>query len=254
MKRDDEEKKQKKFRWEFFRRSKAYQDYKGGKIGPERMFRAFPNFRIFRPLIPKIEEMKDGKDAFLSELKKVIAGVPSIEIIYGSQKGLKSVALNYLARNEEYFRFVDKWRKQHGDQFRKPERFFSLLNAVNNEDKTVRIKIHLNRKKENIFKDFTRLLDFIEKEAKYRKFNLKRPRPHWDEYEKYLRVFDLKKEHPKLTWSDIAKEIFPDEVKKHVSPHKHQIKILANQSAKDKVRYYWNRANIMINKGGWKEI
>jgi len=33
---DEDEKKQKRFRWEFFRRSKVYQDYKSGKIGPER--------------------------------------------------------------------------------------------------------------------------------------------------------------------------------------------------------------------------
>ena len=82
MKRDDEEKKQKKFRWEFFRRSKAYQDYKGGKMRPESMFRAFPNFRIFKPLTQPIEEMKDSMKPFWDELKKVVAGVASIEIIY----------------------------------------------------------------------------------------------------------------------------------------------------------------------------
>lgn len=254
MKRDDEEKTQKRFRWEFFRRSKVYQDYKAGKIGPERMLRSFPNYRIFRPLYLSIQELEEGKDEFLNELKKVVAGVPSIEVIYGSGKGVKSVALNYLARNEQYFRSIDNWRKKRTDQFSKHGRFFSLLNAVHKEDKTIQIKIHLNRKKENILKDIHSLIDFIAKEAKYRKFNLKRPKPHWDEYEKYLRVYDLKKEHPTLTWSEIAKDILPDEIEKHVSPHKQQIKILATQTAKDKVRYYWNRANIMINKGGWKEI
>lgn len=33
---DEDEKKQKRFRWEFFRRSKVYQDHKAGKIGHER--------------------------------------------------------------------------------------------------------------------------------------------------------------------------------------------------------------------------
>jgi len=201
-----------------------------------------------------IKELEEGKDEFLNELKKVVAGVPSIEVIYGSGKGGKSVALNYLVRNDQYFRSIDNWKKQSPDQFRKPGRFFSLLNAAHKEDKTIQIKIHLNRKKGNILKDISSLLDFIEKEAKYRKFNLKGLKPHWDEYEKYLRVYDLKKEHPMLTWAEIAKEIFPDEVKENVSPHKFHTKTVAKQYAKDKVRYYWNRANIMINKGGWKEI
>ena len=180
MKRDDEEKKQKKFRWEFFRRSKAYQDYKGGKIGPESMFRAFPNFRIFKPLTQPIEEMKDSMKPFWDELKKVVAGVASIEIIYGQeQAGLKSVSLNYSARNEEYFRLIDNWRKQYPDHFRKSGKFLSFLNAVNKENKTVLIKIHLNRKKQNILKDINSLIDFIAKEARYRKFNLKRMKPHW---------------------------------------------------------------------------
>ncbi|NWG03607.1 MAG: hypothetical protein HXY44_12200 [Syntrophaceae bacterium] len=251
---DEDEKKQKRFRWEFFRRSKVYQDYKTGKIGPERFLRSFPNYRIFKPLNLSIKELEDGKDEFLNELKKVVAGVPSIDVIYGSGKRTKSVSLNYLARHDQYLRSIEKWRKQHPDQFRKRGRFFSLLNAMHKEDKTIQIKIRLNRKKGNILKDINSLIDFIDKEAKYRKFNLKGLKPHWDEYAKYLRVYDLKKENPRLTWSDIAKEIFPDEVKKKVSPHKFQIKVLAHQSAKDKVRYYWNRANIMINKGGWKEI
>jgi hypothetical protein len=251
---DEDEKKQKRFRWEFFRRSKVYQDFKAGKIGPERFLRSFPNYRIFRPLNLSIKELEEGKDEFLNELRKVVAGVPSIEVVYGSGKGTKSVGLNYLARNDQYLRSIAKWRKQHPDRFKKHGRFFSLLNAVHKEDKTIQIKIRLNRKKGNILKDINSLIDFIEEEAKYRKFNLKGLKPHWDEYEKYLRVYDLKKGNPRLTWSEIAKEIFPDEVEKHVSPHKQQIKMLVTQTAKDKVRYYWNRANIMINKGGWKEI
>ena len=215
------------------------------------MFRAFPNFHTFKPLTFPIEGMKDSMKPFWDDLKKVVAGVPSIEIIYGQdQIRLKSVSLNYSLRNDEYFRLIDNWSKQYPDHFRKKGRFLSLLNAVNNGDKTILIKIHLNRKKENILKDVNSLINFIAKEAKYRNFNLKRPKPHWDEYEKYLSVYDLKKENPRLTWSDIAKKIFPDEVYEN----KKLSKQIALPSARDKVRYYWNRANIMINKGGWKEI
>jgi hypothetical protein len=235
---EDDEKEQKRFRWEFFSRGKAYQDYKSGKIGPERMVRSFPNFRIFRPLIPAIKELKEGKDTFLNELTKVVAGVPSIEIIYGPGRiALKSVSLNYLASDDYYFKAIDDWRKQYPDQFRKLGRFFSLLKAIDKNDKTILLKIHLDRKKENILKDFRNFLKFIQKEAKQRQFNFRRPRPRWDEYDNHLKVYDLRKK--KKSWRQIAQIIFPNDE----SP----------DSAMRKVRHHYRQAERMIN-GGWGQI
>lgn len=135
---------------------------------------------------------------------------------------------------------------------------FSHIYAVDKEEKTIIIKIYLNRKKEDIIKDVRFLLDLLDKEAKRYKVDLKAKKPRWggDVYDDYLRVFDLKEANPKMEWSEIAKLVFPGEViKEHNAPHrKTRKKELASNSSVSKVFHYWKEANKMINKGGWRQI
>lgn len=79
-------------------------------------------------------------------------------------------------------------------------------------------------------------------------------RPRLDLFQKYIRVYDLKTNNPKMTWTEIAKEIFPERVRKSESPHRHLLKEAVDPSARDTVRKYWKQANMMINKGEWKGI
>lgn len=129
------------------------------------------------------------------------------------------------------------------------------IHAVDKGEKTIIIKIHLDRKKEDIIKDVRFLLGLLDKQAKKYKVDLKAKRPQWDVYKKYLQVYDLKKVDPKMTWSDIAIKVFPDEIYKNPA-HKRKPRkaILPQPSAVDKVKYYWREANKMINEGGWKQI
>ena len=135
---------------------------------------------------------------------------------------------------------------------------FSNIHAIDKQEKTVTVKMHLDRKKTDIIRDVKFLLDLLNKEAKNYKVDLKAKKPRWggDVYDDYLRVFDLKEANPKMQWSEIAKLVFPGEViKEHNAPHrKTRKKELASNSSVSKVFHYWKEANRMINKGGWRQI
>jgi predicted transcriptional regulator len=73
-------------------------------------------------------------------------------------------------------------------------------------------------------------------------------------FQDYIRVYDLKKNIPKMTWTEIAKKIFPHQVCISESSHRHFLKEAVAPSARDTVRKYWKQANMMINKERWREI
>ena len=238
MKTDDEERNQRRFRWKFFSRSKVLQDYKNGKVKPGKVMRKFPNYLIFRPLVPKIEELESNKDIFLNELKKIVVGVPSIEVVHDEKgKELKIVPLNYLARIDGYLQLMENWIKQHPKQFKKQESLFGLQNAVDKGDKTILIKIHLDRKRKNILKDFKYLLDLVDREVKYGKLDLGRLRPRWGEYQTHLDVYDFRKQNK--SWREIAHLVYPGDE--------------STDSAIRKVRHHYQQAKKMI-AGGWMQI
>jgi hypothetical protein len=129
------------------------------------------------------------------------------------------------------------------------------IHSVDKQEKTVIVKVHLDRKKEDIIKDVKFLLDLLYKEAKSYKVDLKAKKPQWDVYDKYIQVYDLKKADPNMEWSDIAKKVIPEEVNKHEAPHRKTRKTeLPSKTAIDKVRYYWREADRMIDKKGWMKI
>lgn len=131
------------------------------------------------------------------------------------------------------------------------------IDAVNLNENTIPIEIHLDRKKEDILRDVGFLLDVLHQEAKEFHIDLGRPKkPQWDVYDKYLQVYDLKKANSEMEWSEIAKIIFPEEVARERKPTHRKIrkKELATNSAVSKVFRYWKEANKMVNKGGWKQI
>jgi hypothetical protein len=79
-------------------------------------------------------------------------------------------------------------------------------------------------------------------------------RPRLDLFQDYIRVYDLKKNIPTMTWTEIAKKIFPHQVCISESPHRHFLKEVVAPSARDTVRKYWKQANMMINKERWRGI
>ncbi len=129
---------------------------------------------------------------------------------------------------------------------------FSNIYAVDKREKTIITKIHLDRKKEDIIKDVKFLLKSLDKEAKSHKLDLKTKRPQWDVYDKYIEVFDLKTNNPKLTWGKIAEKLFPQHFKephtlKETDPDQNP------ESAIKLVKHYYKMAQEMVN-GGWSGI
>lgn len=112
------------------------------------------------------------------------------------------------------------------------------IKAVNRDGNTITIQIKLDQKKENIRRDIDYLLNLLEMEGTHYKVGLKRPKPRWDEYDKYLEVYALRKKN--TSWRKIAFQIFPNDVD--------------IDSAMRKVRHYYEQADRMINKGGWQRI
>ena len=127
------------------------------------------------------------------------------------------------------------------------------LDAVNKEDNTIMLKIHLDRKKEDIVEDFNFLLDLIEYEAELLDVGLATSkRPRWSIYDEYFKVYDLKKANPEMTWSEIAKKVIKGATYETLD-RRGKKKNLVHQWAIDKVRHYWREANKMV-EGGWRRI
>jgi len=98
---------------------------------------------------------------------------------------------------------------------------FSLINHII-EGKFIPILINLSRKKGDIISDVEHLLKTLDREAKVLKKSFKRPKHHWEEYDKYLKVFDLKTENPQMPWSEIAMAVFPEDVEERIAPHRRE--------------------------------
>ena len=71
-----------------------------------------------------------------------------------------------------------------------------------------------------------------------------------DEFEKFMTAFDYKDKNPGITLNDIAVRMFPEATYEN----KRHTRTLAESWAKEKVRYYLERADYYINKQGWKEL
>jgi hypothetical protein len=243
---EDDNYRRARFRWEFLKRNHKFQ---------KALFFEFPSNESRSEFFKKefglewtpicfkqaVEAMRSnsGIRIFLSTTHGIYS--PAISILYDHDKsGYKEKKINPIETQEFDSYFFIPYAYQ----------------TINSKDNTLTIKVRLDRKPSAIIKDIRELLTLIEKESKHFGVNLRRDvsKKHWEEFEKYIKVYDLKHTNPKITWTEIVNQVFPKEMKKNVSPHKHRIKMLASQSAKDKVRYYWKRANLMINREGWKEI
>jgi hypothetical protein len=122
------------------------------------------------------------------------------------------------------------------------------INAVNEKDNTIIVKIHLDRTKGEIITDLQKLLRLLDEQAKPRGIKFRRTKPHLKEYENYLKVYDLRKKD-KRTWPNIALEIFPAEM-----AYNKKRKKIPEPSAVSKVRNYYNQAVRMIDKNEWRLI
>jgi len=81
----------------------------------------------------------------------------------------------------------------------------------------------------------------------------KQRRPGDDEFQKCMKVYDLKEESPKMSWADIAEEVIVGCT--YENPNKRgKKKVLVYQWAIDKVRDYYKVADNLINKEGWRQL
>jgi len=71
-----------------------------------------------------------------------------------------------------------------------------------------------------------------------------------DEFQKFMMAFDYKDKNAGITLNDIALRMFP----KATYKNKKGTRDLALPWAKEKVRYYLERAEYYINNEGWKEL
>lgn len=71
-----------------------------------------------------------------------------------------------------------------------------------------------------------------------------------DKFQKFLEAFDYRDKNPKMTLNDIALKMFSYATRKN----RKGTKDLAESWAKEKIRYYLERADYYVNKQGWKEL
>lgn len=181
--------------------------------------------------------------------------LPSILVLFCDDKTEKKIPVYsrfYFERFPVMLNHIlEKRKSRRGKTSENPKKPGLLaIDAVNKKNKTIMVKIRLDRTREDILEDIERLLTLLKKEAKIFGIDMERKvKLHWDEIEKYIKVYDLKKQNPQITWDEVAKQIFPGED----YWNKKFTKQLATQGAKDKVRHYYRQAIKMIN-GGWREI
>jgi hypothetical protein len=194
----------------------------------------------FRPLNLKellsIErDYSAGKDVIYENL------LPSTAIIFegkGKKKFKHEIYDLYAEKDPKLIDFVLQARRRfHRDRYDFNRALFLSIDAIDRKEKTIKIKIHLDRKIEDIIDDVKFLLKVLDSEAKYFRIDLKRPKPHWDAYDKLLKVYDLRRE--KKIWREIASQVYPGDV--------------SIASSMRKVRHLYKQAEKMI-KGGWKQI
>jgi len=84
------------------------------------------------------------------------------------------------------------------------------INAVDWKEKSIILKIFLNRKKDLIKYDFATLLDLLDKEAQFQKKKFGRPKFHLGKLGKGLQIYD---DHQikKKSWKQIGLELLKDE-------------------------------------------
>ncbi len=112
------------------------------------------------------------------------------------------------------------------------------INAIDRRHKTVVVQIHLERNRADIVKDLGFLLNRLEKEAKRLDVSLTKRKPRYDMFDRFIKTYELRREGK--SWRQIADALLPQDA----SP----------ESAKEKVRYYYDRARKMIDNEEWRNI
>ncbi len=187
-----------------------------------------------------------------------------IDIVYSEEhkiKGYRNLDPQQISLFEECReregKQIEAWRKERDeDGPEDPDSGNALaLDAVDLKEKTITVRINLNRQRKDIESHLEFLLNLLEYEAGLLGYDLGSPRkPQWDVYEKYLQVYDLRKTDPPTNWPEIAKRVFPEEVETRKAPHRKTRKTeLPSRTSVKKVKYYYDEAVKMIN-GGWKYI
>ena len=254
----DEMAKRVKYRSEFVKRAPEFQrvkekiengisHYEKKGLSPNILAECLKLFRdpegdakdIQESILELIESQSEKGEPLGDGLAHLVASrdISSIEIV--STEGKRITKTSYLNHFEPDQVFYGKGH---------------ALNASDKEEKTVLIKIHLDRKKEEVGRDIKFLYDLLHWEVMAFDLDpkLRSKRPRWDEYEKSLKVYDLKKANKE--WSEIAKVMFPERMEEHEAPRRKTRKPQKpSSSAIEAVRHLHEEAKKMI-EGGWRRI
>jgi hypothetical protein len=143
----------------------------------------------------------------------------------------------------------------------------ATIHCVDPEDKTIIVKISLDREKGDIIKDINSLLDLLKKEGKTNGLDLmstkrrktKEADSVFEKYDTYLEVWDMVNEKVKEgkplrdIFRETAKEMFqkdfqePDTLNEDDPDQR-------PESARKKVEHYYWEAYELIKEGGWRRI
>jgi hypothetical protein len=154
---------------------------------------------------------KGSKERFFRSIPSTVPGKTWIS--------LNPLKKNYYFRPIEIMFPADEPRAFFGipsDSYierRKKEQLFPLIDAINGENEIV-LRFNLNAKRGPIVEDFKKLLTTAYDELKRHKREM--PKFYELDYDKYLKVYNLKKKHPKWTWVEIAQEVFPGDFDNNV--------------------------------------
>jgi len=137
-----------------------------------------------------------------SEIPNWQVNTLSIEVLFpsaGESSGgpyFRNDDYDYL-HYENNKQFLDIAMKKRESERRNP---LLAVDAVNDEDKTIGVMIHLDRNKDDILKDLSYLLNLLEEEAGLLGMEIHRPKKRptkdsvsiYEKYDLYLRIWDLK--------------------------------------------------------------
>ncbi len=227
-----------KFRYECLKRSKFFKIFSDivrviderkiskGEVA-DLIFKYSEAFKDFLPFFLTYlwwsKNLKDGDD-----LAWYYLDIPSIKVVndYSNPRTREAIASKYLNKSIENLNKEMKAYPTYRD-------LLFGWEPIVEEDKTISIKINLNRKKSEIINDVSGFLDILKKYGKYGSRDYRLPP---GDFEKYFKAYDLR-ESGKL-WREIADEIFPNDVDR--------------KNAEKKVQYYHEEVKRYIQEEVWR--
>lgn len=125
-----------------------------------------------------------------------------------------SIGIGFFKRKKGFRYLGDEasiWKALCGIAKRYPKRVLKetiVINAVDWKEKTIIVKIHLDRGKDQIKRDFEELVDILYKEANFQKRKFNEPKFHLNQLERDLEIYDKRREGK--SWNEIGLELIKE--------------------------------------------